>query len=220
MTAEEPNDSAPYNSPERNTKPRDTWVPMMTVFILFATLVVIGFQAFIYKQQLKVMEAQTRISETSFRISQRAYIGLASLKANLDERQIVMEFENLGRIPAKNIRVEAWEYRVSDQKISGMLVPIEVREIQLLPGNLKMRLDIPLTDLKPEEIQAIRTGKETLSLSGSVQYDNGFGEFDTTNFGLDYRPKPKEGWTTQVHPELFNQELQRRGQLTQSGIKQ
>jgi hypothetical protein len=149
-------------------------------------------QAWIYDKTKAIIAEQTDI----IRIAQRSYVGVASLTADLKERQIILMFENVGRIPANKIKVDVREVRRKPGKPShGSINPINYFEgQQLFPGSLKMQVVIPLTDFQLTEINDIAAKKETLYVSGTIEYDDGFGT-QKTAFGFEYKPPPNEGWT-------------------------
>lgn len=78
---------------------RDSWLPMVTVVVSLMALLMITAQVFIYDQQRRIMNTQVSLSEKNLRISERAYVGVASINADLAQGEIVVMLENLGRVP-------------------------------------------------------------------------------------------------------------------------
>lgn len=61
------------------------------------------------------------------------------------------------------------------------------------------------------EISAIRDKKQIFYLAGVIQYDDGFGFKETTNFAFEYIPPPNEGWTSVNGPiPLTKESLERK----------
>lgn len=176
---------------------RENWVPVTTVVISLMALFVIVAQAIIYDQQRKVMEKQLQQSERGLRISERAYVGIASLDPNFDRKEVVIMIENIGRVPARDVKVEAHAYRrLADQlKLSGSTKHFDLSGIQLFPGSLKMSVIIPILNIRAENVEDIRTGRERFYVAGTIKYEDGFGNLDSNNFAFRYSPPPDERWT-------------------------
>src|SRR6267378_3614585 len=122
------------------------WFPILaqvtTVVISLAALYVIQKQAWIYEDQRKLMsETKTVMAEQTeiIRIAQRSSVGVAGVTAELKERQVILMLENVGHIPADNIKVQVWEARRTMGKNSpGSITYIEGQ--RLFPGSLKMQV--------------------------------------------------------------------------------
>jgi hypothetical protein len=180
--------------------------PMATVLISFAALVIIAVQAWIYNEQRKLMTStlpimvdQTKIMGTQTSISfsgQRAYVGVADLALDLNGGQITVLLENIGRVPADKIQVEVRETRQFAGASHG-----SINSFELFPGSLKMRVLVPLAHFDPKEVKSISARTEKLYISGTIKYDDGFGNPDITRFGFEYNPRPNEGWT--ARPQLI-----------------
>lgn len=187
---------------------RESGVPIVNLVVAILALVIIFFQSKIYVQQREIMSAQTRVMEKSLRVSERAYVGVASITANLP-REVVILFENIGHVPASNVKVEAIVARgtpsasntlsVSGERVNDRLigtnVPWEAGAVHLFPGTLRMRVAIPLKNFTPEEQDAILAKRVILYVGGTIRYEDGFGDVDTTTFAFKYSPPPDEGWT-------------------------
>lgn len=199
---------------------RETWVPGINVGISVLALLVIFAQAAIYfqqwrsmKKQSEVMKAQTDImqqslavsqqalldSQQTFRISERAYVGIASLTAKLKAGNIEIMLQNIGHVPAKAVKVEGQEIRAipaqgdertaSGERVNeqqrGSVFQWEAGEVQLFPGT---PMPIVISSFKPDEVQAILAKKEILYLGGVIQYEDGFGKTESTTFAFKYDP--------------------------------
>lgn len=174
----------------------------------FLILVAVIAQVVIYNAQRKIMnqqhdvmdrqrvlmDQQTTIMEKGLRLSERAYVGVARVTANIESREIVLFLENIGRLPARKVRVQAQEYRWTPQRSASSTTDFDAGEVQLFPGTHKMRVVIPLLKLRPEEFSAINTKHEILALGGTIRYEDGFGNNDTTYFAFEYQPPEKDGW--------------------------
>jgi hypothetical protein len=66
---------------------------------------------------------------------------------------------------------------------------------QLFPGSLKMLVVVPLAKFDPKEIEYINARTEILFISGTIKYDDGFGNNVKTAFGFEYHPPPDDFWT-------------------------
>jgi len=163
------------------------------------TLGVITAQAIIYQQQRKIMDQQVQQSERSLRISERAYVGVASITPDFDRKEVLIMIENIGKVPARNVNVEAHAYRqLAGQpsgSVNGSTKYFEAGSVQLFPGSLKMAVVVPMPNMRPEEAKGILTGTDNFYVAGTIKYEDGFGGFDRTNFAFRYTPPPKERWT-------------------------
>ena len=188
---------APPRSIERHLRRKrqlQSGVPIITVTVSLVALLVIIAQAIIYNQQRQIMHRQVKVTEESLHISERAYVGVASLTANLAQGEVLILLENSGRIPAKNIRVEAQEYRVT-ANVVGSKTKFNAGSVSLFPGSYKMRVIVSMNKFRPEEIDAIQVKAESLVIAGKIQYEAGFGVEESTDFAFEYSPPRHEDWT-------------------------
>lgn len=188
----------------------ETWSPLINVCIAVLGLLIIFLQ-------LRIMDRQTDLMDHSLRVSERAYVGIASLTANWEAREVVIMLHNIGSVPAKGIKVRALEIRATPsnsdmatqskekvyEKLDGSTFPWAAGEDifvnQLFPGP-PMRVAIPLRGLEAEEMDAILKKQEILYVGGQITYDDGFGKGDSTIFAFEYTPPPNEAWT--AHSDL------------------
>lgn len=217
----------------RVKKVRD-WAPVVNVGIAFLALVVVALQAFIYNEQRKILNAQSEfmktqtlaqtqimeksfnLSEKSLRMSERAYVGIVDLDANLAEGQVSIALNNFGKVPATAIKLEATVYRAtpasgdtSDQSELKNIVTSkdlwDAGAVPLFPGNFRMPVVIRMQNFSQEEMRAVLAKKEIIYVAGSIQYEDHNGNADSSPFAYEYSPPPKESWT--VHSglsKLFN----------------
>jgi hypothetical protein len=174
---------------------RETWGLVMTFVVSLITLAVITAQAIIYQQQRKIMDQQVQQSERSLRLSERAYVSVASLTPDFDRKEVLIMIENIGKVPARNVNVEAHAYRQLADQLSGSTKYFDAGGVQLFPGSLKMAVVIPMPNMRPEEAKGILTRTDSFYVAGTIKYEDGFGGFDKTNFAYRYNPPPNERWT-------------------------
>lgn len=202
--------------PVENPQER-SWRDNLNIGIALIGLVIIGFQAWIMYRQTGIMTNQSNIMDHSLRVSERAYVGIASLSANWESREVVVMLHNIGNVPAKAIKLQAEEIRATPsteiatgskvyEKLDGSTFPWGAGDVQLFPGT-PMRVAIPLRGFKPEELDAILKKQENLYVFGRIEYEDGFGGRDSTVFAFEYSPPQPDGWT--AHSDLsqvFKQE--------------
>ncbi|HXQ36926.1 MAG TPA: hypothetical protein VN843_23140, partial [Anaerolineales bacterium] len=168
---------------------------VVSVIVAILTLMAIAIQAWIYDQQRTIMSTQVENTQKNIQITERAYIGVASLKADLDHGEVVVMLENIGRKPAKAITMKADAYHINAVKLKkGAKTNFNSGEVRLFPGSFKMRVVVPLPECDPQEIRAISENRQFLYVDGIIQYDDGFGFTDSTTFAFKYIPPPREGW--------------------------
>lgn len=206
---------------------RKTWMPTINVISGFLVLLVILAQATMYYQQRQIIDRQSqfmarqagimdhslRLSEQRLRVSERAYVGVASVSANMKAAEILVTLHNIGKVPANALKLEAQEIRVTPsansewteskesvhEKQMGSTFRWDAGDVQLFPG-IPMPVGIPMRRFKQEEINAVLEKKEILYIGGTIQYEDGFGNGDSTTFAFEYTPPPNERWT--AHSDL------------------
>jgi hypothetical protein len=193
-------------------QPREkTWRDNLNIIIAVIGLLIIAFQAWIMYRQTAIMTKQTAIMDQTFRVGERAYVGIASLSPKWQAGEVEITLQNIGQVPAKAIKVEAQEIRGTPSgsdtvtgsriydRLDGSTFGWGAGDVQLFPGT-PMRVAIPLRGFKPEEIDAINKKQEVLYIGGNIEYEDGFGRVDTTVFAFEYNPPPSDGWT--AHSDL------------------
>lgn len=186
------------------------WRDNFNVVIAVIGVVIIGFQGWIMYRQTGLMTKQTSLMDQTLRVSERAYVGIESLKADWEAREVVIMLQNIGNVPAKAIKLQAEEIRATPstelatgskvyEKLDGSTFPWGAGAVQLFPGT-PMRVAIPLRDFKPEEVDAILKKQENLYVFGRIEYEDGFGGRDSTVFAFEYSPPQPDGWT--AHSDL------------------
>jgi hypothetical protein len=148
-----------------------------------------------------VIVRQTQIMEKSFRVSERAYVGVTNVTANMATHEVLLVLENIGHVPAKAVNLQGQEIRAApagdNQK--GSIFRWDAGEVQVFPGT-PMNVVIPLEPFEQDEVNAISTKKEILYIGGTIRYEDGFGNGDSTTFAFQYNPPPTDRWT--AHSDL------------------
>jgi len=140
---------------------------------------------------------QWQTSEKSLRISQRAYIDIHSIKANFQDRKIVLMLKNIGHVPADDLQVIGSisikygkrpedEKKLDDFSHSNGLTP-------LFPGNLYTQITVGLEKLTEEDKNLIGDAKVILSIGVFISYRDGFGYTEKSDFGFVYE-QPRDEW--------------------------
>ncbi len=247
-TAERSDESSPQltakliGNHRRWKRRREIWVPILNMTVgvlafavLFGQSCIMDRQTDILSTQTKVMEDSLRISmdslrvsvdtlgtsQQSFQMSERAYVGVASLTANTNAGEVLIMLHNIGNVPARAITLEGQEIRVTplnnmertksgervNENQEGSLFRWTAGEVQLFPGT-PMLVVVPMRRFKKEERNAILKKKEILYIGGMIQYEDGFGKRQNTTFAFRYTPPPNERWT--AHSDLSKILLQQR----------
>lgn len=191
---------------------RETWPPFLNVVIAFLALVAISAQAVIYYQQrgimnrqsefmneqTKLMDKNLHFSEESLRTTQRAYVGIASITANLKSGEIQLMLQNIGHVPARGVKLDVQVMKaipgvngaatksgeISNENQFGRDFHWEATD-ELFPGLYQVMY---VKSFKSEEVAAILSKKEILYIGGTIQYEDGFGNCDYTTFAFRYDP--------------------------------
>lgn len=195
------------------TTRRNRWNQRLLASAQIATVVIIAAQAWIYNEQRKLMNStqtvmfeQADIMKKGLYVNERAYVGVASLSANMKDGQVTVTLENIGKIPADKIRVKLQAMRETKELSQEMSQELSQKQShistyyfapgqQLFPGSLKMPVVVTLKDFKPIDGARILAKTEILFVRGTIEYEDGFGFSNITDFGFEYSPRPKEGWT-------------------------
>jgi hypothetical protein len=184
------------------------WIPISaqiaTIVIGLVGLVIMTVQLWISSEQLKLMNQPKSIANDRVNVArfmQRAYLEVQKINADLQHGEIQSNVENVGGLPANRISVSAKEIRASwdSSRASGSLDTFKTGE-QLFPGQ-KVSFRVPLPTLERNELERIVKRTDTLFLNGTIDYEDGFGNPDTTTFAFEYKPPPNEGWTPR--PQLI-----------------
>ena len=224
----------------------ENWAPLINAFVAVIGVIVAALTLFVLAFQLKLMDRQTEVmnsqtgvmnaqtgvmekgltvSEQSlhaYRVSERAYVGVASLKANLEAAQIVIMLQNIGSIPAPAITAKGKEIRVTpstslgttgsgetvNESVEGTEFWWEAGEVQLFPGT-PIPVVVAMQRFTTDEVNAILSKKEILYVGGTIEYGDGFGNRDSTTFAFKYNPPPTDSWTAHSDLSKFFKQQQR-----------
>lgn len=171
---------------------------LATVLISLCTLIVIVVHAWIYNEQRKLMDdtrllivSQTNIMKHTLQMN-RAYVSIASVSTDLENGELVLTVENVGKSPADQIHIEIIESRQTEESARVGTYLYDAGQ-QLIPGG-KMAVRVKLANYDPLEAAKITSRTTILYANGSVKYDDGFGNTASTTFSFEYSPSPNEGW--------------------------
>jgi hypothetical protein len=157
-----------------------------------AVLSVVAVQAYIYRKQTEIM-ATTSVT------SNRSYVGIHSIadrQMNDFEKMILIKLENIGKVPADDIRVRIhldalWIGSDLVKTSAGLRTNIgEVIDkyfgrTKLFPGKLKIEIPIRYSNyFSDAETECIMTGFISLVVWGKIIYKDGFGGGNVTEFSF------------------------------------
>jgi hypothetical protein len=155
---------------------------------------------------LEQTRQQTQIARVSLSISSQAYVCVHSIKLDLDKERIFIEVENLGRVPAHSIEVGVWLRLEIPPKLKRKHAGFQNiykwgRQTELFPGNLRIKVRIPLKLwLGGEDIALIKSGHGRLIAEGLITFYDGFlpREPKNTNFAYVYRLTEQEWFPQRI----------------------
>jgi hypothetical protein len=166
-------------------------IGLAAVLISLATLFVVERQAWIYDEQRKMMAEQMPITVKA----ERAYLGVASLDADFKSGKVIVLLQNVGHLPATQIKVRLLAMRhKADGSSLGTLEPRSY-ESEEVSGALKMRLSLPLDQFQHSEADDIRAQKEILYITVSIQYNDGFATAVTAS-RFQFDGPTSDNWST------------------------
>lgn len=139
--------------------------------------------------QASIYYAQAKIMENSLKISQQSYVGVHSIGINLAKNRFSLRIENIGKVPATNVRVDA-EIVVTVPNEQSLKQPIK-REYgetsQLMRGNLNIKIRIPLQPwLSEPQTRLIEEGVAQVAVKGTVIWDDEFEKWKHSEFAFSY----------------------------------
>jgi len=144
-------------------------------------------------------ERSLQTARRSMIVGSRAYIGVNSIETDLKRGQITFWLENIGKVPATNIKV--WAATALPKNAHGsegfagwldQLLNLEAND--LFPGTFKLPVVIWIKDFTPETEPLILSRQKVLYVSCKIEYSNGFeGESEST-FLFYYLPPPDDKW--------------------------
>lgn len=145
-------------------------------------------------------EQSLQTARRSMIVGSRAYIGINSIQADLKRGQITFWLENIGRIPATNIKVsggtalpqntvggpEGFEYLMNEI--------LDLGAAELFPGTFRLPVVTWIKDFNPETEMLILSRKRILHVMCMISYDNGFEGRSESLFIFYYLPPPDDKW--------------------------
>lgn len=167
------------------------WVPMIQLTVGIVALIASVF--FFYKQ--------SALTQKNVRISERAYVGVETVTADLDNREILIKLQNIGHVPAAALKLQGQHLRATTKETDpqGEAFRWDAGAVELFPGT-PMPVVVSLANVEQSELDAIRSNTKILYIGGTIQYDDGFGNHEKTTFAFRYDPPPKNRWI--AHSDL------------------
>lgn len=150
--------------------------------------------------QWTVMRRQGETMERTLYLSERAYLGVDSIVADLKNSRVLVMIANTGKARASDIKVDVQEGRMRIGKpywtrVGSHNESTDFGHQQIGPSAMKFRVRIPLDKFnKREEIAAILAREEKLIINVTISYMDGFGHPEKISFPFCYDPPPHEGW--------------------------
>lgn len=156
---------------KRRTWTQQRWQTVFTAIIAAVTAVYAIAAVF-----------QWQVMEKSLQVSQRAYVVVQDVKADLDAGQIKITLENIGHVPAKHANVGISIIRLGYPSLFPQREWTDVEyksPVQdLYPGTYKVQITRRFENFTPEDAVLIRAGKEGLAVACSIEYGDDFGTSD------------------------------------------
>ncbi len=182
---------------------------------LLFTLIAIVYQGVIYRRQWNAMREMIKLDKQALQVSNKAYVGIHSLEAELKQGHLILLIENTGNIPAKDVKV--------DGTVSALIMDIAAGEgsmlrrlrpdiasrrfskefSRLFRGNLKGRMviDLDLIAARGDHyVSGIAEGRGVLVVEGRIEYSDGFEDGLITRFAFNY--DRDSGWTARPIEEI------------------
>ena len=139
---------------------------------------VLAFQAKLFLDQKEIMNAQsktleqqTQFMEKSFRVSERAYVGVGDVTAHIATREVLVMLQNIGKVPATALKVKGQQIRATADGTEqrGTIFTWDAGEVELFPGT-PMPVVISLEPFEQNEMNAISSKQEILYIGGIIEY--------------------------------------------------
>lgn len=180
------------------------------------------------QDQVEIMEGQAKSMDESVVYGLRAYVGVHSIDYDPETDRVFLQVENIGKVPAENIDV----FIEIEVKVPAKFLPFRPfiervlndepdgpqtttfgfryrfgRKAKLFPGNLKIKIRIPLEPWFREELPLIRSGAARLVARGNINFMDGFHKDKNSPFSFRYRLSDK-CWFP--HPLLSADDLRKK----------
>jgi hypothetical protein len=170
---------------------RETWGP--TIQLVIPILALVATVTIYYKQ--------SGLTQKSLRVSERAYVGVETVTADLENREILIKLQNIGHVPASTLSLQGQHIRATTKETDpqGAVFRWDAGAVELFPGT-PMPVVVSLENVEQSELDAILSKTKILYIGGTIQYDDGFGNHEKTTFAFRYDPPPKDRWI--AHSDL------------------
>jgi hypothetical protein len=158
-------------------------------------------QASASKTTANSAEQSLQTARRSMIVGSRAYISVNSIQTDLKRGQITVWLENIGKIPATNIKASG-ATALPRTNARGQPEAFEVMENEILdlgitelfPGPFRLPVIMWIQGFIPETEHLILSSQRVLHLSFTLSYDNGFGNKSESLFIFYYLPPPDDKW--------------------------
>ncbi len=157
-------------------------------------------QASASKTTANSAEQSLQTARRSMIVGSRAYIGVNSIQTDLKRGQITFWLENIGKVPATNIKASG-ATALPQKTASGpegfkaeFDEILDLGIIELFPGTFRLPVVIWIKDFTPETERLIFSGQKVLHVACMISYDNGFEGRSESWFTFYYLPPPDDKW--------------------------
>ena len=172
-------------------------------------------------EQADIMKESIATSKQALKVSNRAYVGVHSIKEDLKNDRIVLAIENTGNVPAEDVKVvgSAWVVITRGSGLAGLRSPLfehascsfnrTLRNTRLFQGSLKALIPIDLfaiTLVNKTYIPSVIDGHGTLWLVGSIEYSDGFDPGQISHFAFTYEGGDEWAMRGVDDPEMMKEE--------------
>ncbi|MCA1577397.1 MAG: hypothetical protein LC794_08550 [Acidobacteria bacterium] len=151
-------------------------------------------------EQLDAMRREAKATETALIVSNRAYVGVHSLREDFKNDTLFLMLENIGNIPAERVKVggDVWIIRPRGRGLAGLRQGFdsagcpfryEFGKTRLFCGNLKAQVIISILHISLEDktyIPSVIDGHATMWVTGQIEYGDGFEPGQITEFAFIY----------------------------------
>lgn len=190
-------DSAEDHNDSSNLSKEVHWIQHATFWSQIG-LGLIGLCAlFIYYDQLKQMTVATLATQAAAKAAtDSAEVARGALDINreiisgtegaylpvpprldLDRNQVIITFSDVGKVPAKSLtaNIEVSKQTLPDYKLIGRAQTFTVEAAEVHPGGIPTKRRIVFNGFTKADWDRVTQGQETITVKGTIRYDNGFG---------------------------------------------
>src|SRR5437016_3221398 len=141
-------------------------------------------------------EQSLQTARRSMIVGSRAYVGVNSIETDLKRGQITAWLENIGKIPATNIKASGAtalpQTNASGEPEAFKVLMDEILDLginELFPGRFRLPVVIWIKDFTPETERLILSRQRVLHVSCAITYDR-----SESWFTFYYLPPPDDKW--------------------------